>query len=176
MQTSTSKSDLRYDVGKMLTSFCSLRSIIRGVLGSGIPGVANAFTSAARDRLRQTNAKSLPTHQPLFAKQSGVAHPTPHLQVMLARARSIYGAGMGFDSLAVLSEIVRATHGLRWHSAGLTANVLADIDSDISQAIQVGCENAFFDENISNTYFHAEFQGRNRGWAGGRLFCSSRRR
>lgn len=43
---------------------------------------------------------------------------------------------MGFDSLEILSSIVRATSGLRWDSDDNLADVLAVIDADISQAIQ----------------------------------------
>lgn len=45
---------------------------------------------------------------------------------------------MGFASLAILSSIVKATVGLRWEEDGAMADVLAAIDTDISQAMQVG--------------------------------------
>ena len=55
---------------------------------------------------------------------------------MLSHARSLYGAGMGFDSLDLLTVVVRATTGLRWDPSDSIADVLAVIDADISQAIQ----------------------------------------
>ena len=61
----------------------------------------------------------------------------PPLHDLLTRARSLYGAGLGFASLAVLSLIVRATIGLRWEDEGDMADILAVIDADIGQAIQV---------------------------------------
>ncbi|KAF5329645.1 hypothetical protein D9619_009511 [Psilocybe cf. subviscida] len=123
-----------------------LRSIIRNLLATGPPGVAPAFTSAARSRLRQ-NTKAIPSPVALFRKTSslsstssasaaGPASPTPALYDALTRARSLYGAGLGFASLNVLSTIVRATVGLRWEDDGDMADILAVIDADIGQAIQ----------------------------------------
>jgi hypothetical protein len=44
---------------------------------------------------------------------------------------------MGFASLGVLESVVRATIGLRWEEVGELSNILALVDADISQAIQV---------------------------------------
>lgn len=115
-------------------SFPSLRAISRGILASGQPGIASTFTTVARARLQHTNARSLEVPQPLFRKSS----PTGNLRDTLTRARSVYGAGMGFASLGILTEVVRATIGLRWDRDGDMVKVLSDIDTDISQAIQVG--------------------------------------
>ncbi|KAF8801751.1 hypothetical protein BYT27DRAFT_7226664 [Phlegmacium glaucopus] len=114
-----------------------LRSIIRNLLATGPPGVAPAFTSAARSRLRQTNTK-MQSSPYLFQKQTWdkPSAPMPPLHDLLTRARSLYGAGLGFASLGVLSSIVRATIGLRWENCGDMADILAVIDADISQAIQ----------------------------------------
>ena len=60
----------------------------------------------------------------------------PSLHDLLTRARSLYGAGLGFASLGLLSSIVRATIGLRWEVDGDMADILAVIDADIGQAIQ----------------------------------------
>jgi hypothetical protein len=60
----------------------------------------------------------------------------PSLHDLLTRARSLYGAGLGFASLGLLSSIVRATIGLRWEDNGDMADILAVIDADIGQAIQ----------------------------------------
>ena len=60
----------------------------------------------------------------------------PSLHDLLTRARSLYGAGLGFASLGLLSSIVRATIGLRWDDDGDMADILAVIDADIGQAIQ----------------------------------------
>jgi len=115
-----------------------LRSIIRNLLSTGPPGIAPAFSSAARSRLRQTISKPLPSPYSLFRRQTrdGQATPLPHLQEVLTRARSLYGAGLGFLSLPVLASIVRATIGLRWEDDGDMADILAVIDADIGQAIQ----------------------------------------
>ncbi|KAF8956848.1 hypothetical protein BDZ97DRAFT_146393 [Flammula alnicola] len=115
-----------------------LRSIMRNLLATGPPGVAPAFTTAARSRLRQTITKPLPNPYSLFRKQARdtPAAPLPHLHEVLTRARSLYGAGLGFSSLTVLASIVRATVGLRWEDDGDMADILAVIDADIGQAIQ----------------------------------------
>lgn len=65
------------------------------------------------------------------------AVPTPELESLLARTRSLYGAGMGFAGLGLLSSMVKATVGLRWEQEGSMADILAVIDTDICQAIQV---------------------------------------
>ncbi|KIJ64168.1 hypothetical protein HYDPIDRAFT_28612 [Hydnomerulius pinastri MD-312] len=115
-----------------------LRAITRSLLATGTPSLAASFTAAARSRLRQTVAKRIATTNGLFATGlDGIyAVPTPELENVLARARSLYGAGMGFTSLALLSSVVKSTVGLRWEQDGLMADTLAVIDADISQAIQ----------------------------------------
>jgi hypothetical protein len=55
----------------------------------------------------------------------------------LMRARLFCGSGMGFASLDLLATIVRATVGARWDEDGEFADILAMIDTDIAQAIQV---------------------------------------
>ncbi|OCH86245.1 hypothetical protein OBBRIDRAFT_797383 [Obba rivulosa] len=114
-----------------------LRAIVRGVLATSPPTLASAFTAAARQRLMQTNATAPPCAADLFAIRAsdGMAEPKRELKEVLARARTLYGAGMGFASLKVLAEVVRATIGLRWEESEMD-NTLAAIDADISQAIQ----------------------------------------
>lgn len=123
--------------GMRLTRNYSLRSIIRNILATGPPGITPAFTNAARSRLRQTNCKVNPYL--LFRKQThnSPAIPLPHLHDVLTRARSLFGAGMGFASLSLLASIIRGTIGLRWEDDSDMADFLAAIDSDITQAIQV---------------------------------------
>lgn len=115
-----------------------LRAITRNLLASGSPGLASAFTDAARTRLRQSIAKRIANTNGLF--ETGIdgihAVPSSGLDNTLARIRSLYGAGMGFASLKHLASIVNATVGLRWELDGSMATTLAVIDTDISQAIQ----------------------------------------
>jgi hypothetical protein len=63
--------------------------------------------------------------------------PTTHLDDILIRARSLYGAGMGFAGLSLLTVVVRATVGEQWLNDSDMADALAMVDTDISQAIQV---------------------------------------
>ncbi|KAF5358767.1 hypothetical protein D9758_008573 [Tetrapyrgos nigripes] len=90
-----------------------LRSSIRGLLSSGMPGVASAFTMAARQRLDQVDVDSIPGSRPLFEygiSNDGEPLPTDWLFETLAR--------------------------FKWDSQGEMAKALTVVDSDISQAIQ----------------------------------------
>ncbi|EMD32713.1 hypothetical protein CERSUDRAFT_118460 [Gelatoporia subvermispora B] len=115
-----------------------LRAIVRGMLATSPPTVASAFTAAARQRLVQTNATAPPSAGALFAVRpgDGMAEPKRELKEVLSRARTLYGSGMGFASLRVLAEVVRATVGLKWEEESDMDHILAAIDADISQAIQ----------------------------------------
>ncbi|KAG5651801.1 hypothetical protein H0H81_007360 [Sphagnurus paluster] len=117
-----------------------LRSIVRSLLATNPPHFAGSFTTAARNRLRQTSARASVNPYTLFTPKShshpGSAAPTQHLHDVLARARALYGAGMGFTSLNVLASIVHASLGLRWEEDDDLADLFAIIDADIGQAIQ----------------------------------------
>ncbi|KAK2463906.1 hypothetical protein APHAL10511_004078 [Amanita phalloides] len=114
-----------------------LRSISRNLLATGPPGIAPAFLNAAHSRLNQTNARAVPAKQ-LFVKKSHSAHPVPTeaLYDALTRARKLFGSGLGFASLGIVTALVRATLDLRWDDMGEMANILAVVDGDITQAIQ----------------------------------------
>ncbi|TFK83493.1 hypothetical protein K466DRAFT_554979 [Polyporus arcularius HHB13444] len=115
-----------------------LRAIVRGMLATSPPSVAQAFTSAARQRLLRVDAAALPDTTGMFSPGSGqkTASPSEKLQGILIRTRTLYGSGMGIASLNILARIVSATVGLRWEEDSAMEGVLADIDADISQAIQ----------------------------------------
>ncbi|KAI0692248.1 hypothetical protein C8T65DRAFT_586725 [Cerioporus squamosus] len=115
-----------------------LRAIVRGMLATSPPSVAQAFTSAARQRLLRVNAIAVPDTTGMFSAGSGekTASPSEKLQDILIRTRTLYGSGMGFASLKILARIVSATVGLRWEEDSAMEDVLAEIDADISQAIQ----------------------------------------
>ena len=122
-----------------LTHFVfSLRATVRTLLATTPPNTAAAFTRAARLRLGNVNAKTSPRSLALFTirLEDGEAIATKNLHDVLTQARSLYGAGMGFASLAIFASIVRLTHGLRWTMDGETADTLTLIDGDICQAIQ----------------------------------------
>ncbi|KAH6894039.1 hypothetical protein BKA70DRAFT_1532840 [Coprinopsis sp. MPI-PUGE-AT-0042] len=88
-----------------------LRSIMRNLLATGPATFCPAFTTAARSRLSQSFSRSKPNPCAFFRPQSrdSEATPLPHLYETLMRARSLYGAGLGFSSLAVLASVIRAT-------------------------------------------------------------------
>src|SRR5438477_12128534 len=115
----------------MLTLRPSLRAIVRNTLSNGTPGFASAFTTAARSRFCQINTKVITTNSTLFTRTSSdEVVPTPQLNDALTRARTLYGAGMGFASLSILAAVVRATVGFRWDEDGDMAEALAAIDAD----------------------------------------------
>ncbi len=117
----------------------SLRTIVRDLVGSGIPSIGSTFSAAARSRLRQSGASTGRVRGPLFKRDThdGSMHPTENLQDTLRRARCLFGAGLGFASLVVLAVIVRATIGLQWNAENEMSDILAEVDADICQAIQV---------------------------------------
>jgi hypothetical protein len=99
------------------------------------PDITPAFLNAARTHLRETRN---PSSIPLFSKISdNDAIPTPHLEHVLRRVRTLYGAGLGIESIGILASVIRATIGVRWQEGGEAAAALIAIDMDISQAIQV---------------------------------------
>ena len=108
------------------------------MLATSPPSTAQAFTAAARQRLLRTHADEVPDTTGVFstAPDGTSAAPTEKLEEVLVRARTLYGCGMGFASLKILARIVGATIGLRWTEDGPMEEVLALIDTDISQGIQ----------------------------------------
>jgi len=115
--------------------------MVRSLLATSPPTVAASFVSAARSCLTQSHHRGHLKPAILFeARDSDHGRrnvvPTPNLNGLLSYTRSLYGAGMGFESIEILSGIVRSTSGLRWTAEDDLAQVLAVIDADISQAIQ----------------------------------------
>ncbi|KAI5117817.1 hypothetical protein M0805_004947 [Coniferiporia weirii] len=122
-----------------------LRTIVRSMLATSPPSVAASFVSAARGCLSQTLQRGMAKQVSLFEtrERHGRANadavdtaPSAKLHGLLAYSRTLYGAGLGFDSIEVLTGVVRATAGLRWGPDDRLVDVLAAIDADISQAIQ----------------------------------------
>lgn len=100
--------------------------------------MASAFTDAARRRLAQSGVARKPACDTLFAVRAdgrGVG-PTAELRDVLTRARMLYGVGLGFASLKLLAQPVRATARFRWEAGGEIEQILAEIDADIGQALQ----------------------------------------
>ncbi|TCD60965.1 hypothetical protein EIP91_009246 [Steccherinum ochraceum] len=110
-------------------------TILRTTLATCPASTTSALAAAARHHF--DHWKPAPPPEGLFTVQdTGLSIAAPGLQKVLARARALYGVGSAFASLAVLEGVVRATVGLRWKGNGPMAYALADIDSDITQAIQ----------------------------------------
>lgn len=115
-----------------------LRAIVRGTLAAGTSGVSTTLTATARARLLQTKAVVPPAPEELFTirLEDGIKIPTPELAKVLSRIRTLYGAGLGFASLRLLAVVVRGSRGVLWDDGSHLEELLASVDTDISQAIQ----------------------------------------
>lgn len=106
------------------------------MLSSKTPGLVTAFMTSTHARLYQRSAVA-DLKQPF--SDAGDA-PAPQLLASLARARMLYGSGLGFASLAPLAAVVRSTIGHRWAPEGEVAHALVMADADIAQGLQVGSD------------------------------------
>jgi hypothetical protein len=112
-----------------------LRSIMRGLLG-GNAQITSAFTNLAAIYLENTRPGTIPA---LFDGSSGSPKPKPALQDMQCRYRCLMGCGYGFESMSLLSSILRQIQLLEWDPNTLEGqdfmDVLAIIDGDTIQAV-----------------------------------------
>lgn len=115
----------------------SLRAILRNMLSSKTPGLVSAFLTSTRARIYHRSGGSVVAELRQPFSDTGDA-PAPQLLASLARARMLYGSGLGFASLAPLAAVVRSTIGHRWAPEGGIADVLVMADADIAQGLQVG--------------------------------------
>lgn len=94
--------------------------------------------------MTQSSHATKPIHGALFQQGQSETDivPTSELQKILRRARTLYGAGLGFASLRVLAQPVRAIADVRWENNVAMDSLFADIDADISQALQ-SCREEF---------------------------------
>ena len=126
---------------------------MRSMLSSSPPNVAASFVAAARGCLSHSQQRSLVKQTGLFDTRDCQGRletvASPRLQALLSYTRSLYGAGMGFDSLDILTGIVRASSGLRWDAEDALPQELAVIDADISQAIQ-SCREEYASGNVQD--------------------------
>ncbi|KAL0564534.1 hypothetical protein V5O48_017511, partial [Marasmius crinis-equi] len=114
-----------------------LRPIIRGLLSSGLPGIAKTFTEVARGYYLYKREPFELRNEYLFKiSDEGELVPTSHYDEALEHARSLYGIGMGLAGLGLLSSMVSATLGVRWCEDDKVFCALVVLDSDIMQAIQ----------------------------------------
>ncbi|KAL5479094.1 hypothetical protein ACEPAI_2382 [Sanghuangporus weigelae] len=132
-------------------SIDDLRAIVRSMLATSPPSVSSSFVTAARTCLKQSAQRGIGKQPLLFETREWHGRiettPTARLNNLLTYTRTLYGAGLGFDSLDVLAGIVRATAGLRWDSDDHLVDELAVIDADISQAIQ-SCREEYASGNV----------------------------
>ncbi|KAL9710814.1 hypothetical protein Ac2012v2_006352 [Leucoagaricus gongylophorus] len=113
-----------------------LRAITRNLLAIHPGCLTQSYKTCARDRLRRTDNTTELVSATLFEQIDSFYLPAQSLYDLLSRTRKLYGVGFGSSSLPLLTAIVRATVGIRWRERGETAELLAVIDNDISQAIQ----------------------------------------
>ncbi|KAH9940484.1 uncharacterized protein BXZ73DRAFT_75572 [Epithele typhae] len=122
-----------------------LRAMVRGLLSASTPAIASTFTDVARERLRRAAATALPPPRTLFAQVPETAGQdtgvetwaaTPALRPVLRRTRAAYGAGIALDALGVLAAVVADATPSRWAPDSALEALLAEIDADISQAVE----------------------------------------
>jgi len=114
-----------------------LRAVCRQLLATSDKATQNAFTNVARTRMLRTSKKPLPSKDSLFTDvHTNEPQPTQVVYETLARARSVFGVGLGFESLHILLFLIRATSGLRWELDSKMEDALIILDADVAQAIQ----------------------------------------
>lgn len=122
----------------VLTTSASLRAITRNLLATNPSSLTQTYKVCARNRLQRADNTLELLSSPLFQQKGDSFYaPTPALIELLSRIRKLYGVGLGSLSLPLLTAIIRSTIGIRWRERGDVAELLAVIDNDISQAIQV---------------------------------------
>ena len=72
----------------------------------------------------------------MYKTDDATVLPTMGLMEALRKARTLYGAGLGFASLKILARPVRATTEFHWRDNVALERVFAEIDADICQALQ----------------------------------------
>ncbi|KAJ7894800.1 hypothetical protein B0H13DRAFT_2035665 [Mycena leptocephala] len=82
----------------------SLRAILRNMLSSKTPGLVSAFLTSTRARIYHRSGGSVVAELQQPFSDTGDA-PAPQLLASLARARMLYGSGLGFASLAPLAAV-----------------------------------------------------------------------
>ncbi|KAG9033318.1 hypothetical protein FRB95_000325 [Tulasnella sp. JGI-2019a] len=117
----------------------SLRAIVRSLLATGPTGTTSCFTSIARTRVQHSTPRKLPSPSSLFttaSPDSSFAVPTKALYDTLARARALFGVGLGFESLPILTSIINRILPLQWEIDSEMEDALIVLDADLAQAIQ----------------------------------------
>ena len=112
-----------------------LRSIMRGMLGGNAKNVSN-FHNLASIYLANTRPSKIPE---LFTRDSNSLEPTPSLVDIQSRYRCLMGCGYGFESIELLTEVLRQIYALSWDENTREGDNLMDaltvVDGDIVQAV-----------------------------------------
>jgi len=119
-----------------------LRAVMRSILVDNPSFTAGFHLQSAR-WLQKTQPTSLPE---LFIStaakgpfQKPTVHTSPLFENLQSRIRAMYGSGLGFESLSLLSEIVKQASELEFdentqHGEDLM-DLLSTVDGDIVQAV-----------------------------------------
>ena len=117
-----------------------LRSIFRSILVAD-PSLTTAFHAQSRKWLEKTRPASMPQ---LFTSEASasskkVVTPSSAFEGTQRRIRAMFGCGLGFESLELLSEIVVQVSELDFdgdsEEGERLTDILATIDGDIVQAV-----------------------------------------
>ncbi|KAI9647641.1 hypothetical protein NHQ30_004026 [Ciborinia camelliae] len=111
-----------------------LRSILRGLLGENTSNTAS-LTKLASQYLANTRPSSIPE---LFITSDGLPKPNTDFQRIQNRYRCLMGCGFGFESMGLLTSVIRQIQKLEWNETSeegeFFLDVLATIDGDIVQS------------------------------------------
>lgn len=112
-----------------------LRSIMRGMLGGDATITLN-FHKLASTYLTSTRPATIPT---LFRDLNGVPGPTSSFGDIQSRYRCLMGCGNAFESMQLLTQVLRQVHDLKWNEGTKEGedflDILTVVDGDIVQSV-----------------------------------------
>ncbi|CAG8959583.1 hypothetical protein HYFRA_00001485 [Hymenoscyphus fraxineus] len=113
----------------------ALRSIMRGLLG-GNPSITSSFQKQVSNYLTNTKPETIPE---LFDTSQGAPKPNSSFQDIQSRYRCLMGCGYGFESVKILTEIIRQVEALEVDASTEDGRafleVLEVVDGDIVQSV-----------------------------------------
>ena len=117
----------------------SMQAVVRALLSSTPLEVTVSFNNAVRTRLmKSAKASEVPEPEIIFINTDSTTNiwmPSEQLREVLRRARVLYGAGLGLQSLKILTAVVIGATRPGWVPDDDVEDFLAVIDADICQAI-----------------------------------------
>jgi hypothetical protein len=124
-------------VDTIITNVASddIRTLVRALLSTSPAHVTDQFCSLAKAHLHHMPIPPAPNAPDLFTRDADPV-PTPAFEVLLARARARYGAGLGSSSVLVLMPIVEVAGNVQWNEGSPIEEALSIVDCDMAAALQ----------------------------------------